>query len=192
MEAPSRKTTADVAAAGHRRQIMEMPQQPVGGESLQDAERKGGAADAAAGEAERGSRNRHTANALIKLEHIGRRRAVRDARIAGMQLTEFLIQHPEQRQGLCRGMILRQSCRYGPRHRHFGGHRSLPRRPYRLAVGNAQAPRRVRLIERAERNWLAWSARLPLIRRSKPWSSPPPCRRTRDSNRRSPAMDQTL
>jgi len=50
----------------------------------------------------------------------------------------------------------------------------------------------VRLIERAEQDWLARSARLPLIRRSKPWSSPTPCRRTRDSNRRSPAMDKAL
>ncbi len=132
MKAPSRQPAADVAAAGHRRQIMEMPQQPVGGEGLQDAERKGGAADAAAGEAERGSRNRQTVNALIKLEHIRRRRAVRDARIAGMHLGEFLIQHPEQRQGLRRGMVFRQSCRCGPRHRHFGGHRSLPRRPHEL------------------------------------------------------------
>src|SRR5437899_7979713 len=107
MKAPSRQPAADVAAAGDRRQIMEMPQQPVGGESLQDAERKGGAADAAAGEAERRSRNRQTVNALIKLERIRRRRAVSDARIAGMQLSEFLIQHPEQRQGLRRRMVFR-------------------------------------------------------------------------------------
>src|SRR5205085_4754749 len=57
VKAPGRQPAADVAAARHRRQIMEMPQQPVGGKSLQDAERKGGAADAAAREAERGSWN---------------------------------------------------------------------------------------------------------------------------------------
>ena len=89
VKAPGRQPAADVAAARHRRQIMEMSQQPVGGESLQDAERKGGAADATAGEAERGSRNRQTVNALIKLEHIRRRRAVRDARIAGCHLLPF-------------------------------------------------------------------------------------------------------
>jgi len=52
-------------------------------------------------------------------------------------------------------MILRQSCRYGPRHRHFGGHRSLPRRPHRLAVGSAQAPRRVGSADRARRTGFA-------------------------------------
>ena len=82
---------------------MEMPQQPVGGESLQDAERKRSTADAAAGQAERGSRNRQAVNAPIKFEEIGGRPA---GRVSRMQFREFLLQHREQRQGLRRRVIL--------------------------------------------------------------------------------------
>src|SRR5436190_21769514 len=53
-------------------------------------------------------------------------------------------------------MILRQSCRCGARHRHFGSHRSLPED---LTSWPSEALQRraelVRLTERAKRDWLA-------------------------------------
>src|SRR5262245_14776945 len=104
---PRRQPAANVPAARHSREIMEMPQQPVARQGLQHTERKGRAADAAAGQAKRGWWNLQRVDAPIEILQIAARPAGLRARARRtVQLLELLLQHSKQRQGLRRRAVL--------------------------------------------------------------------------------------
>ena len=98
MAPPGGEPASDIAAARYRREIVELQEQTMPGQALKDAEAEGGAADAAAREAESGprllARSLEPMDALVERDE----RTVVERRPV-VQLLELLTQHGEQRGG---------------------------------------------------------------------------------------------
>ena len=120
MTPPGGQPAADIAPARYRREIVELQEQTMPGQTLEDAEAEGGATDAATREAE--SRPRLLTRSLEPMDALVERdeRTVVDRRPV-VQFLELLAQHGEQRGGHLRKLAGLRPARLhgrGCRRRH--------------------------------------------------------------------------